>query len=323
MTRGRASVTLVTFGFSMALIVVACGGGAASPTPLVTPTRAPTATPTSAPAATASPAAIPTGPATLDAPDTISGGSPFQVAWTGPNAQGDYVTIVSEGATRWTNEQFFYTTTGSPGTLTAPTTAGNYELWYVNGADSAVTARRPITVTAFAGTLTGPATVPAGTVFSVAWTGPNGPGDYVTIVAEGATRWTNESYFYTAAGTSGSLTAPLAVGNYELWYVTGADSKTMARAPIAVEATPVSVVAPIEVDTGAQFEVTWAGPNGPGDYITIVEAGSPEGAYLSYAYTAAGNPASLTAPDTGGAYEVRYVSGQGEVTQASALIAVK
>jgi Ca-activated chloride channel family protein len=42
----------------------------------------------------------------------------------------------------------------------------------------------------------------------------------------------------------------------------------------------------------------WTGPNGPGDYITIVQEGAPEGAYLSYAITA-------------GAYETRYVAGKG------------
>lgn len=236
MTRSKAAVTLFTLSFSVAVLAGACGGGAASPTPVVTPTPAPTASPTAAPVATAtaSPQAIPTGPASLQAPDTISGGSPFQVAWTGPNAQGDYVTIVAEGTTKWTNEPYFYTTAGSPENMVAPTSAGDYELWYVNGADSAITARRPITVTPFEGTLTGPATVPAGTVFTVEWTGPNGPGDYVTIVAEGAERWTNESYFYTTVGTPGSLTAPLEVGDYVLWYVAGSDSKTMATRPIAV-----------------------------------------------------------------------------------------
>lgn len=74
---------------------------------------------------------------------------------------------------------------------------------------------------------------------------------------------------------------------------------------------------------GAQFDVAWTGPNGPFAYITIVEAGAPAGAYLSYAYTSSGSPATITAPEADGAYEIRYVSGQGEVTLSSILIAVK
>ena len=42
------------------------------------------------------------------------------VAWTGPNAPTDYVTIVPAGASAWTDESFFYTSAGSPGTLVAP-----------------------------------------------------------------------------------------------------------------------------------------------------------------------------------------------------------
>lgn len=235
MTRSKASVTVFTLSFLAVLLAAACGGQGASPTPTVAaPTLGPTLVPVDEATPTAAPVVVPTGPAGLEAPDTISAGSPLQVQWSGPNAGGDYVTIVAEGATKWTDEPYFYTTVGSPGDLVAPTTTGDYELWYVNGADSAVTARRPISVTDFVGSLTGPDSVEAGTVFSVEWTGPNAPGDYVTIVADGAERWTNESYFYTTVGTPGSLTAPLEVGDYVLWYVAGSDSKTMATRPIAV-----------------------------------------------------------------------------------------
>lgn len=55
----------------------------------------------------------------------------------------------------------------------------------------------------------------------------------------------------------------------------------------------------------------WTGPNGPGDYITIVQEGAPEGAYLSYANTAGGSPVTQTVPDSAGAYETRYVAGKG------------
>ena len=80
-------------------------------------------------------------------------GAGFAVGWTGPNAPGDYVTIVMVGATQWTDEPYFNTNAGSPGQLVAPTTAGDYELWYVSGTDDTVATRRPITVTEFVGTL--------------------------------------------------------------------------------------------------------------------------------------------------------------------------
>jgi Ca-activated chloride channel family protein len=77
------------------------------------------------------------------------------------------------------------------------------------------------------------------------------------------------------------------------------------------------------VDAGAEFDVTWEGPDGPGDYLTIAPAGSPEGTYLSYVYTADGNPVTLTAPDQTGDYEVRYVAGQDDTTLAAFDIIVR
>jgi len=293
---------------------------AAPPTPNPTPTS-PLQTATPEPSVGASGAPIPTGPATLSAPDTIAAGTPFDVAWTGPNAPKDYVTIVTIGTTSWTSEPYFYTTAGSPYKLVAPTTPGAYELWYVSGTDESIATRRPITVTDFVGTLSGPPSVAAGTAFSVAWTGPDAPGDYVTLVAAGAERWTDETYFYTNGGNPGSLIAPIVDGGYELWYVAGADARTMARQPMTVSPLSITLKAPASVNKGAQFQVVWTGPNGPTDYITIVPANSPVGTYASYVYTNTGSPVTLTAPDTAGAYEIRYQSDR--VTGTFASIPIK
>jgi Ca-activated chloride channel family protein len=299
---------LATLSVGLTLLVAACSGApAATPSPTSPPT--PSAAPTQAP--TATPAPIPTGPASLDAPDTVVGGTEFEVEWTGPNAPGDYVTIVKAGTTQWTNESYFDTRNGSPGSLVAPTTEGAYELWYVSGTDDAIAARRPITVSDFAGSLAAPDTVEGGTVFSVEWTGPNGPGDYITIVEVGAEAWSGEDYFDTTEGSPSSLTAPVKGGNYELWYVTRVDNVVQLRRPITVTIPTVTLEAPATVAAGEEFEVTWTGPNGPGDYITIVAQDAPEGTYRSYENASTGSPVTLTAPEESGAYEVRYVAGEG------------
>lgn len=297
------------------LVVVACGGGAAPAS--VTPSAAP-ATPSAGPStspsippSTAPSASAPAGPAadaTLNAPQEIEAGKTFEVAWTGPNAKGDYITIVVAGTAKWTDEPYFYTTTGSTGKLTAPSKDGAYALWYVSGVDDAILARRAIRVTPFQGSLLGPDSVQAGSVFEVAWNGPDGPGDYVTIVVQGAAKWTDESYFYTNAGSPSKLVAPIETGAHELWYVIGHDSTVQARRPITVTPYVVTLKAPAQVARGATFEVTWTGPDGPSDYLTIVPAGSAPGTYASYAYTAAGSPSKLTAPTTAGAYEIWYAS---------------
>jgi Ca-activated chloride channel family protein len=307
-------------GLAVMFLAAACGGGGgtATPTPVaptVAPTQAPPSSgPTVAPPSievTQAPAATQgaTGPANIDAPAEVQAGVQFDVAWTGPNAQGDYITIVLAGATKWTNEAYFDTPgSASPRQLTAPSQDGAYALWYVSGADGAILARRAIRVTPFQGDLLGPDSVMAGSVFEVSWHGPNGPGDYVTIVKSGATQWTNESYFYTNAGSPGKLTADIEPGSYELWYVIGSDSAIKSRRPITLTPYVVTLSAPGTVAKGAQFQVAWTGPNGPQDYITIVPAGSAPGTYLSYAYTQNGSPVTLTAPTDSGNYEIWYAS---------------
>jgi Ca-activated chloride channel homolog len=250
-----------------------------------------------------------TGEANLDGPAEVGAGEKFAVNWTGPSKPGDYITIVAAGAAKWTNEPYFSATSGAtPGSLVAPVKDGAYALWYVSGATETILARRAITVTPFSGALGGPAEVEAGSSVEVAGHGPNGPGDYVTIVAAGTAKWTNESYFYTNGGNPGTLVAPIDAGDYVLWYVTGADSATMAYRPITVTPYTVTLDAPTQVQHSAQFQVAWTGPNGPSDYITIVPAGSPPDTYTSYAYTNTGSPVTITAPDAPGSYEVWYAS---------------
>lgn len=293
---------------AIALFVAACGGGAPA-----SPTAGPaTAAPaTAAPPASATPAAtnVSTGEPSVKGPAQVPVGASFDVEWTGPNGERDYVTIVAAGSTKWTNEPYFATgSTPSPGTLTAPSTPGAFELWYVSGADATVLARVAITVSAFVGTIDAPDSVAGGTVFEVAWTGPNGPGDYITIVKVGATAWTNEPYFSTSVGSPGTLQASIEAGPFELWYVSGTGDVIQLREPITVTPYSASVDGPGEVAKGGAVAIAWTGPSGPGDYITIVPAGAPEDAYLDYCSTSTPSPCEVTAPDGAGAYEVRYVT---------------
>jgi Ca-activated chloride channel homolog len=73
----------------------------------------------------------------------------------------------------------------------------------------------------------------------------------------------------------------------------------------------VSLTAPAEVAAGAEFEVSWTGPDAPNDYLTIVPVGAGDGEYGDYRYTREGATLRLTAPDAPGDYEVRYQNAQG------------
>ena len=320
----RTSNKRLATTLGIALLVAACGGTAPATAVPATPTAAPaTAGPTGTPTPTAAPAAtnVSTGEPSVKAPSAVQPGAQFEVEWTGPNGDRDYVTIVAAGAAKWTNEPYFYTGSNpSPGKLTAPATAGAYEIWYVKGSDSSILARTPISVSTFVGSIDGPESVGAGSTFEVAWTGPNGPRDYITILKAGATAWTNESYFYTEVGPKGTLQAPIEAGAYELWYVSGASDKVQLKVAITVTPYSASVDGPGEIGKSQSLSIAWTGPAGPGDYITIAAAGSPEGTYLNYCYTTSPSPCVINAPSTAGPYEIRYVTAKSKTLATEPLL---
>ena len=69
-----------------------------------------------------------------------------------------------------------------------------------------------------------------------------------------------------------------------------------------------TLAAPAQVSAGSTVPVGWSGPDNSGDYITIVPAGAPDGQYLGYVYSSAGNPVNLRTPNFPGDYELRYVT---------------
>ena len=315
---------------STLLVAVACGGGATEET-AATSSTATTATVTTAPATTTTTSPSNTeitfelqpGPGVDEAASEVEAGRQFEVAWTGPNAKKDYVTIVVQGAAERSYLSYFYTDAGSTGKLLAPVGTGAYELRYVDGETEATLASQAITVTDVSITLEAPMEVEAGTVFEVTWSGPDGPSDYITVVPVGSAEAAYESYFNTASGDTGTLVASIEPGDYELRYMNGAGAATMATRPIVVAPFEITLEAPPEVEAGSEFSVTWTGPNGPSDYITIVPGGSAEGAYLDYAYTAEGSTVKLLAPAEPGDYEIWYASDRVPGTFASITIVVK
>jgi len=261
--------------------------------------------------------------AEVSAPAEVAAGAPFEVVWSGPSHGGDYLTVVPAGAPEATYLSYAYTDRGNPATLTAPIGAGAYEVRYVTGQSQRTAASVPLIVTAASVGVSAPAEVGAGTPFEVNWSGPANAGDYLTIVPAGAPEGTYLSYAYTDRGSPATLTAPIDPGAHEVRYVSGQGDRTLASAPIVVAPARIALTVPAEVAPGASFDVAWDGPDGSGDYLTIVPEGAAEGSYLSYAYTDRGSPATLTAPAEAGRYEVRYVSGQGDRTLASAPIEVR
>ena len=158
--------------------------------------------------------------------------------------------------------------------------------------------------------LKAPASVQAGSKFQIHWTGPGDKLDFITMVETGAPENTYKDYVYTKRGNPLEFEAPDDAGSYELRYLKGQGYDTLGRLAITVTAASASLSAPASVSAGAEFEISWEGPNNFRDFLTIVEKGTPEKQYGAYEYTRRGTPLKMTAPDAPGEYEIRYATGR-------------
>jgi Ca-activated chloride channel family protein len=232
------------------------------------------------------------------------------VKWTGPDNAKDYVTVVRKEAAASVYANYEDTRKGNPLSLLAPIETGEWEVRYVAARSKTVLGRAALLVVGNEITLSAPAEVVAGTAVQVAWTGPNNPGDYVTIVPKDLPDGQYGNYAYTTKGSPMTITAPIAAGPSEMRYMTGQGAKVAGRSPILVVAAAIDFDAPATASAGSKVLVKWTGPNNPGDYITIVPQSLPDGQYAGYANTDNGPSLSINAPKAGLA-EIRYMSGQG------------
>jgi hypothetical protein len=244
----------------------------------------------------------------IKAPVTAKVGSIITLEATGAGNARDFVTWVKKGAPEGSYNDYVYIAPGKL-QLQLPAEPGAYELRVCAAASPYGTlARQALTIEGSMATVKAAATLKAGGEFEVTWTGPNNPRDYITI--GGATsKYLN--YKYTRDGSPLKITAPDKPGEYEVRYILGQGDTIIARQAVTVGATAASVTAPAQAAAGAKIPIGWQGPGNPRDYITIVKADSAERTWGDYQYvTRGGNPLTMTAPDTPGEYEARYLSGE-------------
>lgn len=172
--------------------------------------------------------------ARLRAPAEVAAGAPFEVAWEGPAAPGDFLTIVAPTAPEGQYHELALVAAGTPVTMRAPAASGTWEVRYVDGASAATFGRTPFAVTAPPPLLDAPAVVAAGARFQVDWTGPNQRGDFITIAPADAPSRRHEDFAFTSLGSPASLAAPFEPGEYELRYFDGASGELLAQRPLSV-----------------------------------------------------------------------------------------
>lgn len=251
------------------------------------------------------------GEATISAPAQVVAGATFVAKWSGPGNAGDYVALARSESP--VESYLSYAVVGQEPELelSAPSEAGSCELRYITAHSRSVLGRAPIEIVAASATVAGPAEVVMGSSFPVQWTGPNNPGDYITVVAKTATDAQHGHYAMTSEGSPLQITAPSDAGEAEIRYITGQGHKVLARRSLQIREAAVSLSAPESAIAGSTIQILWQGPNNSGDYITVVLPQASDSQYGNYSNTEAGSPLELLMPIVEGQAELRYVLGQG------------
>jgi Mg-chelatase subunit ChlD len=269
------------------------------------------------------PLAVVDASATLEAPASVEAAGQLRVKWQGPNNSGDFISIDAPGAADRTYGNYAYPAQGNPVEIRAPDAPGAYLIRYHLGNSYRVIGSAPLQVGAVAATLALPASARAGSMLSVAWTGPGKQGDFVSVDAAGAPNRTYGNYAYAQGPGPLEIRVPDVPGDYVVRYHLAASYGVLASAPLRVEPASARLTAPASVAAGTIFEVRWEGPDDPGDYVTVLPPDAKErSSGSSYAYTERGNPARIAAPEAAGAYELRYQTGQSDATLARAPLRV-
>ena len=261
--------------------------------------------------------------ATVRAEPASSGvaGSNVKVYFTGPERQGDYISLAEKGSNDSATKTYQYARQGNPAELRLPVEPGTYELRYVLGRPIRTLASIDFEVTPATATLTAADTAVAGQSVEVTFTGPPpGSGDYITITEPDARENAYKSYAYTAQGSPATIRMPLEPGDYEIRFVQGS-TKVLARHAITVTAALATVLAPETALVGETVKVEFTGPpSASGDYITVTTPDAPANKYGDYAYTKQGSPAEIRMPVDPGTYEIRFIQGSKKVIARQSIL---
>ncbi|WP_299937840.1 VWA domain-containing protein [uncultured Pelagimonas sp.] len=239
----------------------------------------------------------------LEFPQQAEIGEVIEIIWTGPNNDGDFISVKETGGDGWgINSEG--THIGSPLKLRMPHEPGDYEIRYQLAEEREVILRQPITIVDVAVTIDAPASAEIGEVIEFKWTGPDNEGDFLSVKEAGGDGWGINSEG-THVGSSMKLRMPHKPGAYELRYQLAQERAVIHRVPITITDTEVSITAPTDAKAGQEVMITWEGPANDGDFISIKEIGGDVWGLHSNGVEP-GSPVKLRMPDQPGEYELRY-----------------
>ncbi len=245
----------------------------------------------------------------VNAPDSVEAGSPFEVEWSGPKNTLDYVGIFSpDGKKKYSYTYIYQEKEISPSEIKAPEDAGQYLIRYMTDSGKLLAEDR-FEVTAAEASVSAKKSVAAGSAVSVDWTGPQNTLDYLGIFKpDGKKRITYKYIYHDKVKSPSEVKAPEDAGDYLLRYMTEA-GKVLAETELTVTPVSATLSAADTVPAGAKFMIEWTGPRNEFDNLRVYSANGKKKFDMQYVFRENQvSPTELKAPEKPGAYEVRYMT---------------
>ena len=250
----------------------------------------------------------------LTAPEQVTVGASFQVAWSDTINNSDYVAIVPMGADEGQRGNYLVVRDASEGSLTAPSEPGLYEVRYILNEGRATMGSATVEVAEPEIVVMGPGTVRAESSVSVSWSETINGSDYVAIVPMGADEGQRGNYLVVRDASEGSLTAPSEPGLYEVRYILNEGRRTMASDSFEVVAAdaPLDEGAGLSVPTTAEpgetITISWTVDSaGASHRIAVARADQPDFSWIEAHPVSAEKTLQISLPDEPGTLEVRFL----------------
>jgi hypothetical protein len=249
-------------------------------------------------------------PVEIEAPTKVVVGSMIEIRWHGEIAKLDFISIDPVGAPESKYGKYVYPSRGMPRELRVPEVPGNYLIRYhAKSKGYPVRGSSPLEVIDATATIEGPLTVDSGASVEIHWTGPANRQDFISIDPVGSAEKKYGKYAY-AKKVPAKIRAPEEPGQYIIRYHLAMTYRVIGQTELTVKGVTATLEAPAQVQAGGEIAVSWQGPGGQGDYISIDPPDSPARDYIQYRYTRSGSPAVIRIPEEAGRYEIRYHQGQ-------------
>jgi subtilisin len=283
----------------------------------------------------------PGGPTLTVSTQLVTPGSPITVTLAGaPGGAGDWLAFAAVGSPASSYMSYMYIGAGVTSrtwTVTAPSTAGDYEFRFLPNNGYVVTATSPpVTVGAApppTTTLTVDQTsIDAGGSVTVTVTGASGSAtDWIALAQVGSPDTQYVKWTYLAGGQTTfnwTVTMPTTVGDYEFrLYPNGGYTRAGTSPVVHVTAAapppsgPTLTVSTQLVAPGSPITVTLTGGSGgAADWLSFAAVGTSGSSYVTYTYVGAGVTTrtwTVTAPSTAGNYEFRFLPSNGYTVTAT------